>query len=73
MILTILLIARIASRWLRLRRRCARAAGSTALQKRRRPLALQTNDCNLAPALAPATLPSPLMGPSARAQAILAV
>jgi hypothetical protein len=54
MILSVLLIARIASQRLRLRRRCAQAAVSAALQKLRRPLALQTNDCNLAPALAPA-------------------
>jgi hypothetical protein len=51
MILSVLLIARIASHWLRLRRRCAQARASTALRRLHRASARQTSDSNLATTL----------------------
>jgi hypothetical protein len=51
MILSVLLIARIASRWLRLQRRCAQARASAALRRLHRAPALQTSDSNLATTL----------------------
>jgi hypothetical protein len=57
MILSVLLIARIASHRLRLQRRCAPAGPSAALRQFPRTPALQISDCHLAPALSvtPAT------------------
>jgi len=53
MIHSVLLIDRIASRWLRLRRHCAQVGASAALKRLRPALALQTSDSNLATTLAP--------------------
>jgi hypothetical protein len=59
MIQTVLMIARIASQRHRLRRRYAHARAHTPLRTRHRGPALQTNDCNLAPALS-VTLDGPV-------------
>ena len=64
MILSVLLIARIASHRLRLRRRYTHARAHTPLRTRHRGPALQTSDCKLAPAL------SVTRGASACARAI---
>jgi hypothetical protein len=53
MILSVLLIARIASRWLPLRRHCAQATLSDARRRLRPALALQTRGSNLATTLTP--------------------
>jgi hypothetical protein len=53
MILSVLLIARIANHWLRLRSRCAQAGASAALRRLPRAPALQTSHGHLAPTLAP--------------------
>ena len=53
MIHSVLLIDRIASRWLRLRRHCAQVGASAALKRLRPALALQTSDSNLAMPFAP--------------------
>ena len=53
MIQSVLLIARIASRPIRLRRRCAQARESTAIRRPARVPALLAHDADLATALAP--------------------